>query len=73
MMATTRADIEAAIADGTIFRKLMNECQMTPTDAGEGKISIEIEMPDWFSMLEAESQRLILRTIRSYSNQLGRP
>jgi hypothetical protein len=54
-VSTTKEDVERAIADGTIFKKLMDECIMTPD-----KTLMKIEMPQWFSLLTAQSQERII-------------
>lgn len=65
-MSTTREDVERAVADGTIFEKLIDECIMTPMDGGPDKTLMKIEMPQWFSLLTAQSQERIISVLRSY-------
>ena len=59
--------IQKAIDDGTFFEKLIQQTKITPKDAGNGKMTLTFEMPQWFNLLENNSQQNILNSLEKHA------
>jgi hypothetical protein len=46
------------------INQLVQDCKITPRDAGNGKLEIDIEFPSYFNLLPLETQTRIVNTIQ---------
>ena len=46
------------------INQIVEDCKITPRDAGNGKLEIEIEFPSYFNLLSLEIQTRIVNAIQ---------
>lgn len=52
------------------IEKIINDCQIIPSDAGNGQINIKIVFPEYFNSINYDIRRYIINKI-SYSANNG--
>ena len=46
------------------MNQLVQDCKLTPRNAGNGKVAVDIEFPSYFNLLPLETQTRIINTIQ---------